>query len=357
MVEFTPNGLVAAALAFCIATATPASAAEKEWHCPEGFTPKAGLNTDFPSDGEKRAFVIVPPKGESRGPAPVWVPMVGTVEATNWNLNVPRSGNNAKLAEAGFMVIAPIRECAKQDPDLAAGACNGPGRNGWTWNPWRDGRAGGVSGDVFKTDAGPDVRFFQRMVRCVGTKWKLDRKRLYLGGISAGGTMTNRALTFDSGFWAGGLPISGEWYVTQDDGSSRSFMDTRAMVAAEPNKIWQGRVGPYPLPHRLEPMIVVTVWGGEKDLWDCGPPIGLCSDYRPSTQAGANYFSSIPGVVHVACTGQYGHRWPQPKTDEFNLWALTTLASHPKGSKPSRFKLTTPPEGFDCRVGRYTDHY
>ena len=31
--------------------------------------------------------------------------------------------------------------------------------------------------------------------------------------------MTNRALLFASKFWAGGLPISGEWYVTKDDGT------------------------------------------------------------------------------------------------------------------------------------------
>ena len=69
--------------------------------------------------------------------------------------------------------------------------------------------------------------FFEAMVRCVGTKFSLDAKRLYLGGISAGGTVTNRALTFNSDFWAGGMPISGEWYVSNDDGSALSFNDAR----------------------------------------------------------------------------------------------------------------------------------
>jgi len=327
-----------------------------EWKCPENYEPKEGLNIDFPSDGQKRAFVVVPPKQETEN-APVWVPMVGTVEATNWNLNVMRSGNNAKLAEAGFMVIAPIRQCAEQDPNLGAGACNGPGKNGWTWNPWNDGRAAGASGDIYKSDAGADVRFFEAMVRCVGTKWKLDRKRLFLGGISAGGTMTNRALLFGSKFWAGGMPISGEWYTTRDDGSTVSFNETRKMVGAQPAKIWQGRVGPYPLPAKLDPMIVITVWGGEKDLWDCGPPLGLCSDYRPTTQAGSNYFSSLPNVVHVACSASHGHMWPQVNTDAFNLWALRTMASHPKGSAPKSFKLAAPPQGYSCKIGRFTELY
>jgi len=128
-------------------------------------------------------------------------------------------------------------------------------------------------------------------------------------------------------------------------------------VAAAPNKIHQGRVGPYPLPKRLSPLIVISVWGGEKDLWDCGPPLGLCSDYRPTTQAGSNYFSAQPDVVHVACTATHGHMWPQVNTQAFNLWALSTMASYPKGSKPKDFHLTPPPQGYSCKLGAFTDHY
>jgi hypothetical protein len=49
--------------------------------------------------------------------------------------------------------------------------------------------------------------------------------------------------------------------------------------------------------------------------------------------------------------------WPQANTQAFNAWALTTLASHPKGSDPKSFRLTPPPEGYACRLGRFTDHY
>jgi len=104
-------------------------------------------------------------------------------------------------------------------------------------------------------------------------------------------------------------------------------------------------------------MIVITVWGSEKDLWDCGPPTGLCADYRPSTQASSNYFSSKSNVVHIACTATRGHMWPQVNTQAFNLWALTTLASFPKGSDHRKFDLAPPPEGYSCQVGRFTDHY
>ncbi len=339
-------------LAFSLAVAPMAFA--QPWICPAGYTVHAGLNTDFPSDGVKRAFIVVPPE-HAAGPAPVWAPMSGSVESADDNLYVQRSGANAKLAGHGFMVIGPVRECADQDPKLAAGVCNGPGHGGWTWNPWHEGRVPGPAGDAFKTDEGPDSRFLVAMVRCVGTKFPLDARRLYIGGISSGGTMTNRALTFRSDFWAGGMPISGEWYVTRNDGAALSFNEGREAVRATPAAIHQGRVGPYPLKSRLDPMIVIAVWGGEKDLWYCGAV--LCADYRPSTQAASNYYASMPDVVTVACTLHDGHMWPQVNTDAFNLWALQTLASFPKGSKPDQFRLTSPPPGYSCKLGPFTDHY
>jgi len=338
------------------AGAPPEQAAATEWSCPDGFTPKEGLNTNFPSDGMMRAFVVIPAKNAT-GPSPVWVPLSGTVESANANLNVPRSGANALMANEGFTVIGPVRQCANQDPNIGFKECDGVGSNGWNWKPWNDGRAANADGEKWKGDAGPDSRFFEAMVRCVGTKFPLDARRLFIGGISAGGTVTNRVLTFNSAFWSGGMPISGEWYVSNDDGSALSFNDARAAVAANPTKIWQGRIGPYPLPARLSSLVVITVWGGEKDLWDCGPPLGLCSDYRPSTQAGANYFASMPNVVHVACSSTHGHMWPQINTQAFNTWALKTMASHPKGSDPKTFKLAPPPEGYSCKLGTYTDHY
>lgn len=347
---------LAAALVAITSLGLSSAAAAAAWECPDGYQVKAGLNTGFPHAGMRRAFWVHPPETGS-GPAPVWVPLTGTVESTVDNLTVARSGANALMARQGFMVIGPVRQCAEADAAYRGQACNGPGKGGWNWTPWNDGRAAGPAGERWKADAGPDAAFLKAAVRCVGTKFKLDAKRLYLGGISAGGTMTNRALLYDSSFWAGGAPLSGEWYVTRDDGVGLAFNDSRALVAAEPDKVFQGRVGPYPLPRRLSPLIVVTLWGGEMDLWDCGPPLGLCSDYRPSTQAGANYFSAQPNVVHVACSGRDGHRWPATNTQAFNAWLLATLASHPKGARVKDFRLTPPPEGYQCRIGRYTDHY
>ena len=322
--------------------------------CPDGYQVKPGLNIDFPIEGTRRAFVVIPPAKLSK-PVPVWVPLTGTVESTNDNLHVARSGANALMAAKGFMVIGPVRECANQDPDLRAGACNGPGIGGWNWRPWTEGRAGAGEGDQFKNDEGPDSRFLIAAVRCVARYFPLDKRRLFLGGISSGGTMTYRALTFRSDFWAGGLPISGEWYVTQDSGNALSFDAAREAVQAAPAKIFQGRVGPFPLKTKLFPMIVINVWGGPNDLWRCSGV--LCADYRPATQAASNYFASIPGIVEVSCSSTHGHMWPQVNTQAFNLWALTTLASFPKWSSAADFRLAAPPEGYSCKVGRYTDHY
>ncbi len=334
--------------------AAPLQAAALRGECPQGYEVTPGLNTNFPSGGKLRAFIVVPPAVLSQ-PVSVWVPLTGSVESTNDNLHTARSGANALMADQGFMVIGPVRECANQDPDLGAGACNGPGIEGWNWRPWNEGRAAGAQGDQWKNDEGPDSRFLIAMVKCVATKYKLDARRLFIGGISSGATMTHRALSFRSDFWAGGLAISGEWYVTQDDGSALSFEAAGAAVEANPTKIFQGRIGPLPLKTQLSPLIVITVWGGDKDLWRCAGV--LCANYRPSTQAASNYFSAIPGVIEVSCSSSHGHMWPQINTQAFNLWALSTLASHPKGTPASKFHLTPPPEGYACKVGPYTDHY
>ena len=355
--EFASSSLKNCLLIACvIAGFCPSPARSESFACPSGYVPKPGLNKDFPSDGLKRAFVLYPAQGAS-GLAPVWVPMSGTVESANANLTYPPSGNNAALAAKGYTVIGPVRQCANQDPDVGFKPCDGPGHGGWTWTPWNDGRNTTPASDRWKTEPGPDADFLKQMVLCVGSKFPVDPKRLYVGGISAGGSMTNRALTFDSDFWAGGMPISGEWYTTRDDGSYIDFQGGRAAVKADPHKIFQGRVGPFPLKARLDPMVIITVWGGSDDKWDCGPPLGLCADYRPATQASSNYYASMPDVVHVACTVQDGHRWPKLHTDEFNAWALATLSSHSKGTPVSAFKLTAPPEGYSCKLGAFTDHY
>jgi poly(3-hydroxybutyrate) depolymerase len=92
------------------ALAGPAAAAVA-WQCPDGYQVHEGLNVDFPHKGLKRSFWVYPPR-EDASPAPVWVPLTGTVESTNDNLTSARSGANALMAQRGFMVIGPVRQCA-----------------------------------------------------------------------------------------------------------------------------------------------------------------------------------------------------------------------------------------------------
>jgi poly(3-hydroxybutyrate) depolymerase len=73
-------------------------------------------------------------------------------------------------------------------------AFNGPGIDGWNWRPWTEGRAAGAAGDRWRNDEGPDSRFLVAAVRCVAKTYDLDAPRLFGGGISSGGTLTNRAL-------------------------------------------------------------------------------------------------------------------------------------------------------------------
>jgi hypothetical protein len=327
--------------------------------CPANFAPMPGVNTNFPTPTGMRSFSLNLPADTST-PRPVWVPLTGSVESTNENLD--ERGGNRKLVGNGYIVIGPVRRCAGTvdgaGTSVNGGACNMGGSGGWTWNPWNEGRDFGAAGDPWKTDEGPDSKFLEAIVKCVATKWHVDQTRVFVGGISSGGTMTNRALTFRSDFWAGGMPISGEWYVTRDDGTSWGADDFSARGAAvqnDPTKIFEGRVGPFPLKTAVDPMIVITVWGGANDLWNCSGV--LCADYRPTTQVGSNYWSSMSDVVHVACSTTDGHQWPTINRDAFNLWALTTLSSHPKGTPKSSFTLTPPPSGYTCKLGVFTDHY
>ncbi len=329
--------------------------------CPSNFTPRPGVNQGFIHNGVTRGFVLYVPE-DLTTPRPVFTSLTGSVESTNENLGA-RGGAGA-LTSDGFIIVGPVRRCAGQNPDgggtsTNGGICNQGGTGGWTWNPWNEGRVFGAAGDPWKTAEGPDSEFLESIVRCVASRYPVDSTRLYVGGISSGATMTNRALLFNSDFWAGGLPISGEWYVTQDDGNAYpgadEFAARRQAVIDKPIKVYQGRVGPYPLRSSLDPMIVISVWGGTNDIWFCGSV--LCADYRPTTQAASNYFSSFPNVVHVACSSSHGHQWPTINRAAFNRWAATTLASHPKGTPASFFSLPPPPPGYSCRIGRYADHY
>jgi hypothetical protein len=324
----------------------PAESSELAGECPEGFMPKEGENTGFPDPSGMRQFVVVPPSAPSPGgmdaPYPLFISLTGTVESTNQNLT--NRGNTSKLAEKGWIVVGPVRQCSSNADD-ASSACNGTGSDGWNWRPWNEGAAPGAAGQKWYQEEGPDAKFLKSMTKCIATKWKLDAKRLFVGGISSGGTFSNRLLTFGDDFWAGGLPISGEMYLMNP-----------GAVPNDPTAIQDGRCCPVPLPREpdaMDPMIIITIWGGPTDTWPG-------ANYLASTQVFSNYMETQKNVVHLACSATHGHMWPNQMQDAFNAWFADVFYSHPKGTPPDAFKMIDPPDNggaYSCKLGRYTDHY
>jgi poly(3-hydroxybutyrate) depolymerase len=271
--------------------------------CPDGFTPKAGMNSDFPSGGKMRTFHVSPP-ANSDGPAPMFVALTGTVQE---ELSFTMQAGLNSLPGQGWIVVSPVRSCSQEGRN-----CSTTGMDGRVWEPWFDGTA------PRSDEAGPDVEFVEAMVRCVASMWPTAANKIYTGGISAGGSFSNRNLTFNSKLFAGGVPASGNW--------TYGVPPATAM--------------------QMDPSIVIIVWGGPNDTWPGSPP------YAEETKAAAEYYAAQPDVVTVACSGTHGHAWPTAATP----WLIETLLSHPKGTDKASFMLKPPAGGLTCVLGAYTDH-
>ncbi|MBB6093464.1 outer membrane protein assembly factor BamB [Povalibacter uvarum] len=318
--------------------------------CPAGFTPQEGLNSGFMSDGYSRSFRILPAT-TGTGPRPVFVSLTGTAEM---EADFMRATFIDQLPAQGFTVISPVRICAANGTNSVCASGTVTTQDGRTWEPWFDGV--GQSNVAQYQDAGTDVRFFERAVKCAATRYEIDQTRIFIGGISAGGTATNRALTFSSGFFAGGAPASGEWYRT--DGVPISVENVG-------DAIIEGRAAPRPLDRSaeaLQPSINIVLWGGATDKWYANGATGpLIANYNPSTKLSANYFASQSNVVTVSCTHDLnyappigGHLWP--RSQAMTNWVATTLAAHPKGTPREAFVLPPTPAGLTCVLGSYQDH-
>lgn len=290
------------------ATATMGTAA-LEGACPAAFEPQAGENRGFPSDGVERWFHVLLPD-DATTPRPVFVSLTGTVQP---ELSFAAQSGLDQLPPDGWIVAAPVRTCSQNGTN-----CAQFGSDGRLWEPWWD--APGQNGA--SDDEGPDVRFVEAMVRCIATRWPVDANRIYIGGISAGGSFTNRSMTFNSDFFAGGVASSGNWY--------------------------NGLAAPR-TPLQMDRSLLIVIWGGPDDVWPAQNPI---ADYDPETRNASIYYAAQPNVATVSCSGSHGHIWPTAMTP----WLAETLLSHPKGSAPDTLVLSQPPSGFSCVLGEYTDH-
>ncbi len=319
-------------------------------NCPEGFVPESGLNTGFMSDGFARSFSVLPAES-GVGERPVFVSLTGTAQLEN---DFMRNAYIDQLPAEGITVISPIRICSAGGSNASCNTGRVVTEDGRTWEPWFDGVASSNTEQYL--DEGTDVRFIERMVQCVATRFNVDQSKIFIGGISAGGTLTNRALTFRSDFYAGGIPASGEWLRT--DGVSIEDEDVGDLVV-------EGRAGPRPLnlsSDALDYSINLVLWGGPTDRWYSNGFTGdLIANYAPSTKLASNYYATQDKVVTVSCTHDLdynfqaaGHKWPSDP--DMTRWMLETLIRHPKGTDKNSFHLTEPPNGLTCVLGSFEDH-
>lgn len=271
--------------------------------CPDGYMPKPGMNTMFPGPKGPRNFILTLPANTTE-PSPLFLALTGTLQDEAGF--VAQSGLS-QLTAQGWIIVSPVRSCAQENKN-----CNQMGMDGRVWEPWFDGTI------PPSNEAGPDVKFVEDAIRCIASVYPVAAGKIYAGGISAGGSFTNRNLTFNSKLFAGGIPASGNW--------------SYGVAPA----------GPMP----MDPSIVVVVWGGPNDTFPGSAP------YADETKAAANYYAAQANVVTVACSGMHGHAWPTAMTP----WLIETLLSHPKGTPKDTFKLKPPPSGLSCVVGAYTDH-
>lgn len=263
-VDTTPERLVADKAADCVGNYVQTA-------------PVSGDNTAFTVAGQARSFVLLLPPAEFKGPRPVFVGFHGTSE------NGQRFVTRAKLAEfaaKGFVVLAPS----------AVG-------NGVLWPVWDGMRPPGREADPNK-----DLELFDKMVRCTAAHYEVDKKRIYVGGHSAGGIFTNKVLRARSSFVAGGIVGSGVFSLTQS-----------------------GDAAP------LDPMFVMVTWGGDNDSYTGTTPSGVnvpAFSFVEQASLASKYYEAQANVQQVQCRGDnLGHAWLP-----LNAWFADMMIAHPKGA-------------------------
>ena len=272
--------------------------------CPPGYDeepPGAGESTGFASAGQQRSFHLLLP--DEDGPHPLFVALTGTVQAETDFLEQSRLD---ELPGSGWIVVAPVRNS-----------------NGIIWEPW----------DAMRTAdqaalPNPDATFVEELVVCLAAHYEIDAARVFVGGISIGGTMTNLLLRRDSDLFAGGIVGSGNFVLTEP---------------AEPEP--------------LEDMTVVVAWGGEGDRWiGCpdgrmGPEVAGepgCVDvsFVADASSASQFYAAEPAVRQIACSAEVGHIWIADGT----AYMARLLYDNPKGSGDEAVIPGDPPEQLSCSV-------
>lgn len=302
-------GLAVAAVSGCLGPlpderAGAAEVAPERWladpptSCPAPFAtiaPVPGQNGGFTVGGEGRSFWLgVPDPAVAPGPRPLFVAFHGTGET---GASFVRRARLQELVERGFVVVAP---------DGAGHGTVYP-----VWDAMRTAR------DADRPNL--DLEYFDRLLPCIAAHLEIDRRRVWVGGHSAGGIMTNFVLQRRSEILAGGVPASGVFSLTS------------------PREV-----------ATLSDMLVVVTWGGDGDSFSGGPNRAVQVEgfnFVEQASLASRFYARQARVQQVSCSADLGHAWLP-----FNDWLADLLLAHPKGSVvgPHKLELPAPPAGVTC---------
>lgn len=268
--------------------------------CPAAYrtnAPQPGRNGNFVVAGQAREFVLLLPPASFTGPRPLFVGFNGTTE------NGTSFSNRAQLADfaaRGFVVVAPS----------SVG-------NGAYWPVWDAMRAPGTEAADNR-----DLQLFDTLVACIAAHHPVDRKRIYVGGHSAGGIFANKVLRARSALLAGGIVASGVFSLTGPGNSDP-----------------------------ISPLLAIVTWGGTNDVYNGRTQSGVevrNFSFVEQASLASRYYAAQPGTTHVACAGaDIGHAWLP-----INTWFIDTLLARPKGQRANA-PLPALPTGANCTTSPF----
>ena len=252
--------------------------------CPDGFSAdvlSTGHHTGFEVDGEDRSFSLyLPDNGAFADGLPLFVALHGTGETGESFYG--RAGLN-EFVDQGVIVVAP----------------DGAG-HGSIWPVWDAQRLPGDSA------ANPDLRFVEKLVGCISTSLETDEEKVFAGGHSAGGAMTNALLRQRPEMLAGGIAASGFFELT----------------GAAPGDMPQ------------TPLVTIVTWGGDNDTYQGRTPDGTVIEgvhFSEQAAMASRAYEEAASVEQFYCRGeQRGHVW----LSELNEWKLETLLAGPGAEGP-----------------------
>ncbi|MBX3187252.1 MAG: prolyl oligopeptidase family serine peptidase [Labilithrix sp.] len=269
--------------------------------CPAAYRtnkPVAGVNDGFTVAGQSRSFVLILPPASFTGPRPLFVGFNGTSE------DGPKFAARAKLADfaaKGFIVVVPS----------SVG-------NGSFWPIWDAMRRPGA-----ESAPNADLDLFDALVGCTAAHFSVDKKRIFVGGHSAGGIFTNKVLRARSDVVAGGIVGSGVFSLTQSASTAP-----------------------------LGSMFVVVTWGGDNDLYRGTTPSGVTVpefSFVEQASLASKHYESQAAVEQMYCRGNnLGHAWLP-----INGWFADALLAHPKGAAPGPLPAVPSGAPVACDEGAY----